>query len=271
MATNKFLVAIGSFIGGFSSLIIFLDVEYQMASFFIKLLIAAVIVTISFLPRSIKAFIKLYGVFFTVSLIFGGTMFFLEITINPEKIMYYNGTVYFDMSLAYLVGSVLVIYGFFLLVQYFLDKKACEGSLCELKVFFRNTSVSLFSIIDTGNNLTDGLTGRPVAVAELSAVAPLFDFRELEFLKKGCYENIPDSLKKYIRIVPCDSVTGAGVLLAIVPEKIELKTKTRLYINDYCVVAVLNKRLSDGEYRALINEKILLNSREEKCIEGNAF
>lgn len=271
MATNKFLVAIGSFIGGFSSLIIFFDVKYQVLSFFIKLLTAAVIVAVSFLPRSIRGFIKLYSGFFTVSVIFGGVMYFLEITINPEKIMYYNGTVYFDMSLAYLVGSVLVIYGLFLLVQYFLDKKVSSENLCEVKIFFRNTAVSLLSIIDTGNNLTDGLTGRPVVVAELSAVAPLFDFSELDFLKKGNYENIPEALKKYIRMVPCGAVTGDGLLLAFIPEKIEVKTKTRVYINDYCVIAVLNKQLSEGEYKALLNEKILQNSREEKRIESNVF
>ena len=271
MATNKFLVAIGSFIGGFSSLIIFFDVKYQVLSFFIKLLTAAVIVAVSFLPRSIRGFIKLYSGFFTVSVIFGGVMYFLEITINPEKIMYYNGTVYFDMSLAYLVGSVLVIYGLFLIVQYFLDKKVSSENLCEVKIFFRNSAVSLLSIIDTGNNLTDGLTGRPVVVAELSAVAPLFDFSELDFLKKGNYENIPEALKKYIRMVPCGAVTGDGLLLAFIPEKVEVKTKTRVYINDYCVIAVLNKQLSEGEYKALLNEKILQNSREEKRIESNVF
>ena len=271
MATNKFLVAIGSFIGGFSSLIIFFDVKYQVLSFFIKLLTAAVIVAVSFLPRSIRGFIKLYSGFLTVSVIFGGVMYFLEITINPEKIMYYNGTVYFDMSLAYLVGSVLVIYGLFLIVQYFLDKKVSSENLCEVKIFFRNSAVSLLSIIDTGNNLTDGLTGRPVVVAELSAVAPLFDFSELDFLKKGNYENLPEALKKYIRVVPCGAVTGDGLLLAFIPEKVEVKTKTRVYINDYCVIAVLNKQLSEGEYKALLNEKILQNSREEKRIESNVF
>lgn len=271
MATNRFLVAVGSFIGGFSALIIFFDIKYPALSILIKLLTAAVIVGVSFLPRSIRGFIKLYSGFLTVSVIFGGVMYFLEITINPEKIMYYNGTVYFDMSLAYLVGSVLVIYGLFLLVQYILDKKVSNENLCELKIFFRNTAVSLPSVIDTGNNLTDGLTGRPVAVAELSAVAPLFDFKELDFLKKGNYESIPEALKKYIRVVPCGAVTGDGILLGFIPEKVEVKTKTRVYINDYCVIAVLNKQLSEGEYRALLNEKILQNSREEKRIESNVF
>ncbi len=267
-ATNKFFVAMGSFIGGFSSLIIFADIKYQALSFLIKLLIGAVIVGVSFLPRSIRSFLKLYLGFLTVSVVFGGVMYFLEITVNPEKIIYYNGTVYFDMSLTYLVGSVLVIYGVFLLAQYVLDKKVTNESKCEMKIVFRNTEVTLSAIIDTGNSLTDGLTGRPVAVAELSAVAPLFDFKEIDFLKKGDYINIPETLKKYIRVVPCGAVTGDGVLVGFIPEKVEVKTKTKRYVNDYCVIGVVNKSLSDGEYRALLNEKILQNSREEKHIES---
>ncbi len=270
-ATNKIFVAIGSFVGGFSSLIIFVDFKFQALTFLIKLLTAAVIVAVSFLPRSIKGFLRLYLGFFTVSIIFGGVMYFLEISVNPEKIIYYNGTVYFDMSLTYLVGSVLVIYGVFLLVQYVLDKKVSVESRCEIKIIFRKTEVSVPAIIDTGNNLTDGLTGRPVAVVELSAVAPLFYYNEIEFLKKGDYVNVPETLKKYIRVVPCGAITGDDVLLGFIPEKVEVKTKTRCYVNDYCVIGVVNKQLSDGEYRALINEKILQNSREEKHIESYVF
>lgn len=270
-ATNKFFVAIGSFVGGFSALIIFADIKYQALSFFIKLVIGAIIVVISFLPRSIRSFFRLFLGFFTVSVIFGGVMYFLEITINPEKIMYYNGTVYFDMSITYLVGSVLVIYGVFLLVQYVLDKKVNSEIKCELKIVFRNTEVTFSAIIDTGNSLTDGLTGRPVAVAELSAVAPLFDYNEVAFLKKGSYENIPETIKKHIRVVPCGAVTGEGVLLGIIPEKVEVKTKTKVYTNDYCVIGVVNKSLSKGDYRALLNEKILQNSREEKRVESCVF
>lgn len=270
-ATNKFFVAIGSFVGGFSSLIIFADIKYQALSFLVKLLIGAVIVGVSFLPRSIRGFLRLFLGFFTVSVIFGGVMYFLEITVDPEKIIYYNGTVYFDMSITYLVGSVLVIYGIFLLLQYVLDKKVSNEIKCEMKIVFRNTQVTLSAIIDTGNSLTDGLTGRPVAVAELSAVAPLFDYKEIDFLKKGDYLSIPETLKKYIRVVPCGAVTGDGVLLGIIPEKVEVKTKSKVYINDYCVIGVINKSLSDGEYKVLINEKILENSREEKHIESYVF
>jgi stage II sporulation protein GA (sporulation sigma-E factor processing peptidase) len=271
MATNKIFVALGSLAGGFFSLVIFMDIKHQILSVLIKLLTGAIIVAISFLPRNIRGFLKLYLGFFTVSIIFGGIMYFLEITLNPQKIIFYNGTVYFDMSLTYLVGSVLLIYGAFLVVQYFLDRKAVSACQCQVEISFRNVSVFLPAIIDTGNSLTDGLTGRPVAVAELSAVAPLFSFEELDFLEKGDYVNVPHSLKKYIRIVPCGTVTGDKVLTGFLPDRITIKTNVKSYVNDYCVVGVVNKNLSDGEYKALLNENLLLNCREEKQNEHSVI
>ncbi len=263
-ATNKKSIALASFFGGFSSLVIFFDVPYQWLSFFVKLLTGAIIVLIAFLPRNIRKFFKTFSAFFIISVVFGGVMYFVEITINPENVMYYNGTVYFNMSLTYLVGSVLVIYGVFLLVECFFNKSASANVNCELKINFRGVCVTLPAIIDTGNNLTDGLTSRPVIVAEFSALAPLFDFNETEVFKSNNYEKIPDSLKKHVRLIPCGSVTGEGLLLSFLPEKIEVKTKNNLYDNNYCVISVVNKSLSDGSYKALINEKILLNGEEKR-------
>ena len=264
MATNKLFIALGSLVGGFFSLVIFIDIRLQLFSLLIKLITGAIIVAISFLPRSMRSFLKLYLSFFTVSIIFGGVMYFLEITVNPQKIMFYNGTVYFDMSLTYLVGSVLVIYGVFLVVQYALERKVTSEYQCQMEIFFRKASVIIPAIIDTGNSLTDGLTGRPVAVAELSAVAPLFDFDELDFLKIGDYVNVPQGLKKHIRVIPCGTVMGDKLLTGFLPDKMIIKTKARSYVNDYCVIGVVDKALSEGEYKALLNENLLLNCREEK-------
>lgn len=264
MATNKLFVALGSLVGGLFSLVIFMDIKHQALSLLIKLFTGAIIVSVSFLPRSIRSFLKLYLGFFTVSIIFGGVMYFLEITVNPEKIMFYNGTVYFDMSLTYLVGSVLVIYGAFLVVQYVLERKLTSEYQCQVEIFFRSTSVKLPAIIDTGNNLTDGLTGRPVAVAELSSIAPLFGFNELDFFKRGDFVNVPKGLKKYIRVIPCGTVTGDKILIGFLPDKMIIKTKAKSYVTDYCVIGVVDKEISDGEYKALLNENLLLNCREEK-------
>lgn len=262
--TNKWAVAVASFIGGFSSLIIFYDSAGTAFSFLYKLITGGIIVAIGFLPKSLKIFIKTFLAFFGVSFFFGGAMYALEITVNPENIMYVNGTVYFNMSITYLVGCVLVIYGVFLLADFLINRRALKNSKCIVEITHNFTTVTLPGLIDTGNSLTDGVSGRPVIVAELSALSPLFTREENLFFKKGDYENVPENLRKIIRLIPCKAVTGESLLLSFIPTEIKVKTDKETYTTSFCAVAVTDGELSQGEYKALLNNNIFVNGREEK-------
>ena len=195
IATNKWGVAIASVLGGLSSLIIFCESMSAVWSVVYKLFVASVITAVAFLPGNIKIFLKTFLGFFGISFLFGGVMYAVEITFKPQNILYLNGTVYFDMSITYLVGSVLVIYGVFVIADYFLMKKMGSNEIYKVRITFRKTSTEISGFVDTGNNLKDGMTGRPVIVAELSAVAPLFSFEEVGFFQKGDFSQVPESLK----------------------------------------------------------------------------
>lgn len=261
--TNKYAVALASFIGGISSLVIFFDDIGIAFSLVYKTVSAGIIVAVAFLPKSFKVFIKTFLSFFTASFIFAGAMYALEITVAPSNILYYNGTVYFNMSLTYLIGSVFAIYGVFIAVDYIIGRKISDESKCELTVKFNSCEVSLSALVDTGNTLTDGLSSRPVTVAELSAVAPLFTFDELRFFEEGKAENVPQRLKKRVRVVPCKVVQNESLLPAFIPDKITVKTKNGIVETDFCVIAVTKSDLSSGEYRALLNGNILENRKEK--------
>ncbi len=265
--TNKWAVAISSVIGGFSSLIIFFEDLSAGVSLLYRLISGAIIVGIAFIPKNLKTFIKVFLAFFGVSFLFGGAMYALELTLNPENIMYCNGTVYFDMSISYLVGCVLSVYGLFLLADYLITKHTVKGCKCELEITYNNISVRMTALVDTGNSLTDGMSGRPVIVAELGAVSPLFSREELLFFKTGNYECVPESLSKSIRLIPCKVVTGESMLRAFVPEYVKIKSDKNTYTTSFCTVAVTDSQLSDGEYRALLNNNIFQSGREEKFDE----
>ena len=262
--TNKWAVMVASVIGGICSLIIFYDKAGVVFSCVYKIITGGVIVGIAFIPGNLKTFMKEFLAFFGVSFLFGGSMYALEIALHPENIMFYNGTVYFDMSITYLVASVLVIYGVFLLADYIITKHNGKNGKCQLKIEYNNKSVSMNALVDTGNTLTDGMTGRPVIIAELSAVSPLFSREELMFFKTVDLENIPVSLNKKFRLIPCETVTGDSLMKAFIPSFIKMKIDNNNYINDFCTVAVTDKVLSQGEYRALLNKNIFENVKEEK-------
>ncbi len=266
--TNKFAVMVASFVGGFSSLVIFLDEMNVASSVCFKILTAVVISSVAFLPKSLRAFLKAFFAFFGVSFLFGGAMYALELALNPSNILFFNGTVYFDMSITYLVGSTLVIYGVFLFADYLMGKRHSRNNYCSIEIEYRSLSVKTEGFIDTGNSLTESASGRPVIVAHLSAVAPLFSFDELKFFKGGFTDDIPESLKKSFRLIPCKSMGGENLLKAFIPDKLKIVMDGNSFETDFLVVAVTERELSDGSYKAILNENIFHNIRKEKIYEG---
>ncbi len=254
--TNKWGVALSSLFGGVSSLMIFFDSLNNGLWVLIKLAIAAIIVGVAFLPGKFRLFIKTFVSFFGISFLFGGIMYAVEITFEPQNILYINGTVYFDMSLKYLTGSVLVIYGLFLLCNYFLSRYFVHKEIYDVEITFRGTTVKTKGFADTGNNLKDGITGRPVIVAELSCVSPLFTDDEVEYFKTRSYESIPESLKTKVRIIPCSTVAGEGMLKGFISEKTELRFGNEVAVSENQVVAISVKPLSSGEYQVLLDNSI---------------
>lgn len=254
--TNKYFVALSSFCGGVFSLVIFFD-GGAVFSVFYKIITALIIVAIAFLPKNIRTYLKCCVLFFGVTLLFGGAMLALCL-VEPSNILYVNGTVYFDISLSYLLGSVVSIYGIFLGASYVLEKRAFKNELFRVRVEFRKTKTEFFGFSDTGNVMSDAVTGRAVILAELSAVKPLLSPEEAEFFGSGDFSLVPQSLSGKIRIIPCSTATGDGILKAFLPDRVDIFSDKTDVKNAFCLVAVTSKKLSTGEYEAIINSRILM-------------
>ena len=268
--TNKWGIAVASVVGGFSSLIIFVGEIHILISVLYRIVVALVITTLAFLPRTVKKTLKIFFCFLGISFLFGGVMFGIEILFNPENIFFINGTVYFNMSITYLVISVMVVYGVFLGCSYLFDRKIVSTEVFDVKIYFRNTYVILRGVIDTGNNLKDGVFSRPVIVAELESLKGLFTDEEIKYFKKGDLVKIPLSLETKMHLVPCKTVAGKNMLPAIIPQKVELFNRGKGASTDYVTVAIASETLSSGEYNALLYKEITeLNwsdSKGEKII-----
>ncbi len=256
IATNKWGVCLGSVVGGLSALIVLAGDIGLLFSLVFKITTSIVVVLLSFLPSSFKLFLKVYFRFLAVSLLFGGAMYFIEITLKPHNIMYFNGTVYFDMDIKYLVGCTFVIYGIFIFADFLIKRKAMKSEIYKVKIVFRETAVTVSGFVDSGNNLIDGLTGKTVFVGELKALSPLFTYEETEYFKNGNIEAIPGSLKGKIRFIPCHTINGENLMPVFSPNilEIEIKEKTINCSKNFSV-ALVNKDLG-GEYNILLNKVI---------------
>lgn len=257
LPTSRWGVIVASVVGGLSALVVLLGDKGVLFSILFRVVASCLIVLAAFLPRSTRCFLKAYGGFMAISFLFGGAMFFVELTLRPEKIAYINGTVYFDMSLRYLVCCTFVIYGVFMAADYFLSRNIARNEIFGVEITLRNATVILRGFVDTGNNLTEALTGRMVFVAQLNSVAPLFTCEECTFLKRAELSAVPESLGTVIRYIPCKTVGENALLPAFTPKRVIVKWNGKeTEVNNVCI-AVTDKALSQGEYEILLNKNIL--------------
>lgn len=257
LQTKRWGVVISTIIGGASSLIIFWEEMPLALSIIYKILVGMIISYSAFVPNNRKLFLKTTLAFFLVNFIFGGVMYFVEITLNVNTLMYINGTVYFDISVLFLVSMTLICYGLLLIGDYFLKKRASENTLYDVMLYFRNECVALKALYDTGNHLTDGLDSKPVIIVELKEVLRFFSGSETEFfMDEDLTSHVPATIKTVFRIIPCSSVTGNSVLKGFIPEKIEIISKDYKYETTFLVVAVSNGDLQNGEYNCILNADI---------------
>lgn len=197
-------------------------------------------------------------------------MYFVELTFNPSNIFYINGTVYFDISVLFLVAMTLICYGLLLVFDFFLRKRSAEKTLYKATIYFRNKSITLKALYDTGNHLTDGIEGKPVVIAELNSVKEFFSPVEIDYFKNNSITSeVPSEIKSVLRIVPCSSINGDSLLKAFVPENIVIESDSFKFQTEFFVVAVTNNSLSLGEYNCILNSQIF--ERGTKINEDKIF
>lgn len=255
-STSKWGVAVGSIIGGLSSLIILVEDINIIFSVLFKVLVSMAIVFVSFFPDRIKAFVKVYCSFIGVSALFGGIIFFLQVSFFQNKILYFNGAIYFDISIKFLLGSIFVVYGIFMLLDYISERRVSKKDLYTVVISFRNTKLTLTGCVDNCNNLTDVLTGRSVFVGELKSLSALFTYEELNFFKKQDLVNVPDSLNKVIRFVPCKTVGRDSLMPVFTPDKVEIVNDEKGKVIKNVCIGITDKNFSDGQYSLLLNKNI---------------
>lgn len=81
--------------------------------------------------------------------------------------------------------------------------------------------VRLNAMVDSGNLLTDPVSLRPVVFLSNTVLDRLFDEELAETLKKGDVSAItalPQGTAKRVRILRADTVTGGGLMLAVLPD-----------------------------------------------------
>lgn len=177
---------------------------------------------------------------------------------TPLGMQYRNGVAYFNLSAMVLLLSTLVAYLALQVTTYFLGKTPQEHQLFEVQVCCDGKEVLARAFLDTGNQLTDLITGLPVVFCELSLLRQMMPTDVFEAFQAGEVEQLHNDLwRKRVRMLPLSSVTGEGLVTGFKPEQLLLYLPSGEVITKQGIVAVSRKPLSRGEFSMLIGPSFL--------------
>lgn len=225
--TKRWRIVLGAFIGGISSLLLFLE-YLSIIMTMLKVLSGVVMIAATFGIKPIKQFFKNFFFLFAITFLFGGVTYAIYIFFDKDILIYSNGIIYFDVDITFLVICSVVSYIVITLIARFTDKKSPRQKEYYVTVENNGKTFSCLGLMDTGNNLREPFSDYPVVMAD-----------------KAIFNRVYSN--ESIRVIPVSTVNGESIIRAFKPQKITIGSFTtdKVYIGESAVAL--------DEYKIILN------------------
>ena len=241
--------ALGAAFGGLYSVLVVIPGLDFLAEAPIKIVAGIFMVLIAF--GGDRRFLRSCIVFFAVSAAFGGAVYAASMLGGLPR----GDGLYVPISLKVLVLSFAACYAGVTLVFSRAAKRA-EHQIHTVELYLAERNTTLRAMRDTGNELCDPVSGRPVMVAEGTALVPLFPAEAAGALDISDPAEMFQALGDLpccagrLCLVPYTAVgIGQSLLLAFRPDSVKIDGTEEQEL----LVAVSPTRLcQDGRYSAII-------------------
>lgn len=213
----------------------------------VKLLTGALLVLIAFGPH--RLYLRTLLVFFAVSAAFAGAVYAAR-SLSGSGV---SGHMYIPVSARVLVLSFAISYAVLTLVFSGSGRRAGR-SLHRICIVLGGRSAELTALLDSGNELTDPMSGAPVVVAEGSALLPLFPAcsgSQLSGDALAVFQTLSDCapFKGGLRLIPCSCAAGGtSLLVCFTADSVTVDGVRR----SAAVALSVNPLSADGTYQSLI-------------------
>ncbi len=249
---SRVKISLGALLGAAYALAAVLMAQTVMQSIWFKIG-AALIMLLTCFGRE-RGLLRITLIFFAVSAAFGGVVLAASLA-GGGGVM----DALVPVSLKVLLLSFAVSYALLTLVFRKLGRRR-EGGFAHTVIEYSGRRTEINALVDTGNSLTDPLSGKPVIIAETKAVLGLFDAKAAGILLSD-EENVSHMLEKLsecglmFRLLPFSSVgTKRGMLIAFRPDKIIVNGRDKTGT----LVALSSTRLSEGGiYSAIVGSGLV--------------
>lgn len=254
-AVYRIRVFLGALIGAAYGVIVFFISLNALFSVVLKILVAALMVFVSFKGTYVKLF-RFTLIFFGLSFAFAGTVLALYyFTGGADGYIETNNLIlYINMPFWALILSAVFAYLLFTLL-FRASALVLRRETKPVEIIDSNKRVGFRALVDTGNMLRDPFTNARVIIADYSVVKDIVPQKVREILDKTGAESFPAMYKKIpyeykFRLIPYKTVNKSfDLLLAFKPEKILIDGA----LSKNALVALSPARISDGgAYAALI-------------------
>ena len=241
-------VVIGSSIGGISSLLAVLYAE----SFFegvmlslVKLLTIFLIVYVTYEIKSFEQLIKYSFIYILVNLFFAGLCLLLWRTGRGRMIYINTLTIYLDISLIKLMAASTVTYIALCIYEYMQRKSFCKSKSYRILLKIEKLEYCLPAIADTGNNLTDAFTGKPVVIIVSDE---LFYHFELDREEIAC--------KMGFHCIPYSTINGDGLINVTDRASVTVIDSDKNRKNIDCAVGIISS--GSDRTRAIFSPSLMI-------------
>ncbi len=242
-------LCVAAAIGALSALIIFFPYIGNLYMTLYKLGVIMLMAVVAFGFKGYLKWIIDVGILFAVSFIFSGAMLALYLLSPNNKMLMYNGVVYFDITAVSLLAAIVAGYVITLLLARIMGSKHPKEQICTVMIVANGAMVSLRGLIDTGNSLTEPFSGLPVIVAPQRLVERI--------LPEEMKQAVGVAAGGHIRIIPFHSIGGGGMLMGFKPELVKLvSNKMDITVKDV-YIGVSAEGSLNGEYDAIVNPTLL--------------
>ncbi len=171
------------------------------------------------------------------TLVCGGAILLREATGN-SFFAAAGGYAYLDVSILTLVFATTAVYFVLSLFRRIADKPA-EGELITVKIKQGDKTAIVYAYPDSGNNLRDFLSGKPVIICRKDRISGLMP-------------------KEKLRIIPFSSVGGSGIVTAFRPDCVTVKCENGEEKTVDVLIGTGGDSLENESFDAILNPKILI-------------
>jgi stage II sporulation protein GA (sporulation sigma-E factor processing peptidase) len=261
----------GAAVGSIYALTVFIPELYVFLPWICKLAISILMVLMTFGVLQWRQFLLTLLYFYLSSFAIGGlvfgSMYFMQSASYNDQAFSLSHLIsnFFWPAIVLAITITLVVGKWGSLIH---RKRLLQHQFKrDVVIKISNQQVELEGLLDTGNSLTDPLTGLPVMVVEYKAVKSILPEGIAQLYQSGKvidFDQVQQAvsnktLAAQISMIPYKSLGKTnGLLLGLRPDAVEIKTNNQVISTTKVIVAVHQGELTSGNnYQVLLHPELI--------------